>query len=68
MKVCVCVKVVPRQAVALRLDPVTGRLDRSGASEMNPSDEFAVEEAEGETLPELDDPDESDESEESRER
>jgi electron transfer flavoprotein beta subunit len=45
VKIAVCVKVVPRQAVALRLDPATGRLDRSGASEVNASDEYAIEEA-----------------------
>ena len=34
----VCVKVVPRSAVPLRLDPATGRLDRTGPSEVNPPD------------------------------
>ena len=41
----VCVKVVPRASVPLRLDPAMGRLDRSGPTEINPSDTFAVEEA-----------------------
>ena len=41
----VCVKVVPRASVPLRLDPGTLRLDRSGPTEINPSDTFAVEEA-----------------------
>jgi electron transfer flavoprotein beta subunit len=41
----VCVKVVPRASVALRLDPGTLRLDRSGPTEINPSDVFALEEA-----------------------
>ena len=43
--ICVCVKVVPREAVPLRIDPSTLRLDRSAASEMNPLDAHAVEEA-----------------------
>jgi electron transfer flavoprotein beta subunit len=41
----VCVKVVPREAIPLRIDPATLRLDRSAASEMNPLDAHAVEEA-----------------------
>jgi electron transfer flavoprotein beta subunit len=45
MKIAVCVKVVPRSAVPMRLDPATGRLDRTGASEINPPDLFAIEEA-----------------------
>lgn len=45
MKICVCVKVVPREAVQLRLDPELRRLDRTGASEINPSDQYAIEEA-----------------------
>jgi electron transfer flavoprotein beta subunit len=44
-KVCACLKVVPRSAVAKRLDETTHRLDRSGASELNPHDLYAVEEA-----------------------
>ena len=43
--ILVCVKVVPRASVALRLDLGTFRLDRSGPAEINPSDTFAVEEA-----------------------
>jgi electron transfer flavoprotein beta subunit len=43
--ILVCVKVVPRASVPLRLDPGTLRLDRSGPTEINPSDTFAVEEA-----------------------
>lgn len=45
LRICVCVKVVPRAAVPLRLDPGTGRLDRSGAAEVNSFDTYAVEEA-----------------------
>jgi electron transfer flavoprotein beta subunit len=44
-KICVCVKVVPREAVQLRIDPGHLRLDRTGASEVNANDEHAVEEA-----------------------
>ncbi len=44
IKIIVCVKIVPRASVALRLDPGTLRLDRSGPTEINPSDTFAVEE------------------------
>jgi electron transfer flavoprotein beta subunit len=43
--ILVCVKVVPRASVPLRLDPGTFRLERSGPTEINPSDTFAVEEA-----------------------
>jgi electron transfer flavoprotein beta subunit len=43
--ICVSVKVVPREAIPLRIDPVTLRLDRSPASEMNPLDAHAVEAA-----------------------
>jgi electron transfer flavoprotein beta subunit len=43
--ILVCVKVVPRASVPLRLDPGTFRLDRSGPTEINQSDTFAVEEA-----------------------
>ena len=43
--ICVCVKVVPREAVPLRIDPETLRLDRSGPTEMNPLDAHAVEAA-----------------------
>jgi electron transfer flavoprotein beta subunit len=45
MKVCVCLKVVPREATRLRIDPADLRLDRSGASAVNANDEHAVEEA-----------------------
>ena len=41
----VCVKVVPRTSVPLRLDPGSFRLDRSGPTEINPADLSAVEEA-----------------------
>lgn len=44
-KLCVCIKVVPRSAVAKRFDGTTHRLDRSGATELNPHDLYAVEEA-----------------------
>jgi electron transfer flavoprotein beta subunit len=43
--ILVCVKVVPRASVALRMEPGTFRLDRSGPTEINPPDTFAVEEA-----------------------
>ena len=45
MKICVCVKIVPRAVVPLRLDPATLRLDRSGATEIDPNDMHAIEEA-----------------------
>ena len=45
MKIAVCVKQVPDAAVHKRLDPGTGRLDRSGESALNPTDVNAVEEA-----------------------
>ena len=44
-KICVCIKVIPREAVQQRIDPDLRRLDRSVATEMNPPDEYAVEEA-----------------------
>ncbi len=44
-RVCVCLKVVPRAEVQLRLDDASRRLDRSGASDINPPDEYAIEEA-----------------------
>ena len=44
-KICVCGKVVPREAVGLRLDPELHQLDRSIPSEINPPDAYAVEEA-----------------------
>jgi electron transfer flavoprotein beta subunit len=43
MKIAVCAKVVPEQA--RRIDPGTGRLDRSGEAALNPFDVHAVEEA-----------------------
>ncbi len=45
MKICVCVKVVPREAVQMRIDPATGRLDRTGATDINAADQYAIEEA-----------------------
>lgn len=45
MRIAVLTKVVPRQAVALRIDPSTNRLDRTGAAELSPGDQHAVEEA-----------------------
>src|SRR5688500_9832143 len=44
MKIAVCVKHVP-EAQALRLDPATKRLDRSGEGTLNGFDANAVEEA-----------------------
>src|SRR4051794_1285798 len=44
-RICACVRVVPRSAVSKRLDATTHRLDRSGATELNPHDLYAVEEA-----------------------
>src|SRR5215216_598156 len=44
MKVAVCVKHVP-EAQALRLDPATKRLDRSGEGTLNGFDANAIEEA-----------------------
>ena len=43
MKVAVCLKYVPDGRV--RLDPVSGRLDRSGPGDLNPVDRYALEEA-----------------------
>lgn len=43
MKIAVCVKGVPEGRA--RLDPESGRLDRSGAAEINAFDVYAVEEA-----------------------
>lgn len=43
MKIAVCVKAVPDGR--LRIDPVSKRLDRSGSSELNKFDTYAVEEA-----------------------
>ena len=44
-KICACVKIVPRAAVPMRMDGTTFRLDRTGASELNPPDLFTVEAA-----------------------
>ncbi|MFN8224011.1 MAG: electron transfer flavoprotein subunit beta/FixA family protein [Gaiellales bacterium] len=45
MRIAVCVKQVPDATAAKRLDPATGRLDRSGEGALNPTDLNAVEEA-----------------------
>jgi electron transfer flavoprotein beta subunit len=45
MKIAVCVKQVPDAAAARRIDPSTGRLDRSGEAALNAFDANAVEEA-----------------------
>jgi electron transfer flavoprotein beta subunit len=45
MKVAVCVKQVPDATAVRRLDPGTGRLDRTGEVALNPTDINAVEEA-----------------------
>lgn len=42
-KICACIKIVPRAAVPMRMDPDTLQLDRSGATELNPHDLFTVE-------------------------
>ena len=36
MKICVLVKEVPDAAVEKRIDPSTGRMDRSGEKNLNP--------------------------------
>jgi electron transfer flavoprotein beta subunit len=55
MKICVLVKEVPDAAVEKRLDPATGRMDRSGEKNLNPYDTHAIEAAmqirEGESTP-----------------
>ena len=55
MKICVLVKEVPDAAVDKRIDPATGRLDRSGEKNLNPYDTHAIEAAmqirEGGTTP-----------------
>jgi electron transfer flavoprotein beta subunit len=55
MKICVLVKEVPDAAVEKRLDPSTGRMDRSGEKNLNPYDTHAIEAAmqirEGGTVP-----------------
>jgi electron transfer flavoprotein beta subunit len=45
VKIAVCVKQVPDATVHKRIDPATGRLDRSGEGALNPTDVNAVEEA-----------------------
>ena len=45
MKICVLVKEVPDAAVQKRLNPSTGRIDRSGEKNLNPYDTHAIEEA-----------------------
>ena len=45
MKIAVCVKAVPDAATGRRLDPATGRLDRSGELALSEFDTHAVEEA-----------------------
>ena len=45
MKICVLVKEVPDAAVEKRINPQTGRLDRSGEKNLNPYDTHAIEAA-----------------------
>ncbi|MDE3130510.1 MAG: electron transfer flavoprotein subunit beta/FixA family protein, partial [Acidobacteriota bacterium] len=45
MKICVLVKEVPDAAVEKRIDPATGRMDRSGERNLNPYDTHAIEAA-----------------------
>jgi len=45
LKICVLVKEVPDAAVEKRIDPATGRLDRSGERNLNPYDTHAIEAA-----------------------
>ena len=45
MKICVLVKEVPDAAVHKRIDPSTGRLDRTGERNLNPFDTHAIEAA-----------------------
>lgn len=45
MKICVLVKEVPDAAVEKRIDPSTGRMDRSGEKNLNPYDTHAMEAA-----------------------
>jgi len=45
VKICVLVKEVPDAAVEKRIDPATGRLDRSGERNLNPFDTHAIEAA-----------------------
>jgi electron transfer flavoprotein beta subunit len=55
MKICVLVKEVPDAAVEKRIDPSTGRMDRSGEKNLNPYDTHAIEAAmqikEGDSVP-----------------
>ena len=45
MKICVLVKDVPDAAVEKRINPSTGRMDRSGEKNLNPYDTHAIEAA-----------------------
>src|SRR3989449_5702814 len=45
MKICVLVKEVPDAAVEKRIDPSTGRMDRSGERNLNPFDTHGIEAA-----------------------
>jgi electron transfer flavoprotein beta subunit len=45
MRICVLVKEVPDAAVRKRIDPASGRLDRSGERTLNPYDTHAIEAA-----------------------
>src|ERR1700681_1688818 len=45
MKICVLVKEVPDAAVEKKIDPSTGRMDRSGEKNLNPYDTHAIEAA-----------------------
>jgi electron transfer flavoprotein beta subunit len=45
VKICVLVKEVPDAAVQKRIDPSTGRIDRSGEKNLNPYDTHAIEAA-----------------------
>jgi electron transfer flavoprotein beta subunit len=45
LKICVLVKEVPDAAVEKRIDPTTGRMDRSGEKNLNPYDTHAIEAA-----------------------
>jgi len=45
MKICVLVKEVPDAAVEKKLNPSTGRMDRSGEKNLNPYDTHAIEAA-----------------------
>src|SRR5205085_854661 len=45
MKICVLVKEVPDAAVEKRIDPSTGRMDRTGEKNLNPYDTHAIEAA-----------------------